>query len=607
MAQKLKLDVVVDDNGGLRLLGQLDDRVKQVSSSAKSSAGAFDGLATFVNRAAAAFVGFVSAQVVMRGLREAFDFAKDAAFGMNSTLETSQLQFTTLMGSATRAKEHVASLFEYAKATPFETGPIIEASRLLQVMGGDALNTIDHIRLLGDVAAATGTPINELSVWFGRLYAMVQGGQPFGEATRRLIELGVISPQTATKLSDLQKSGASATTVFNEFTEALHRFDGGAADLATTWTGVTSTLTDSVQLMLADAFKPLFEAARDAIGMVNTMMGSEGFAGAMAQVQTVVASAIPSAADVLIGFLTVINSVAKGFSYIYETGKILAIGIDEIAVTVGHLISAYLELSEKTIQLEMILDPLGTKYEALRDQLDAVAMAKADVADATLNLRMREQEHLEDIIAMNTKVGELEGAITQAKTAVASMAAEQAIAAAAAETLTSANVGLAQSFAAIAQVASSDLQGLLPGGERAPNYTYDFARYQHPAAAATGDVLTNVAGAGINLPGFSDTSAFGGGGGGASYPTAAAFGGAAPYFLPDYEKPIRGIGGLLGYESQRTPYAPPVSKVTIEPGAFTINFPVINDKRALDQLARVVGDAVLARLKASGTRLPAGA
>ena len=56
-----------------------------------------------------------------------FAFAAKRAFDMNSTLETSTLQFETLMGDADRAREHVASLFDFAKKTPFETGPIIEA------------------------------------------------------------------------------------------------------------------------------------------------------------------------------------------------------------------------------------------------------------------------------------------------------------------------------------------------------------------------------------------------------------------------------------------------------------------------------------------------
>ena len=53
----------------------------------------------------------------------ALGLAGGAAIGMNSDLETSTLQFETLMGDADKAAEHVASLFDFAAKTPFETGP----------------------------------------------------------------------------------------------------------------------------------------------------------------------------------------------------------------------------------------------------------------------------------------------------------------------------------------------------------------------------------------------------------------------------------------------------------------------------------------------------
>lgn len=43
--------------------------------------------------------------------------------------------------------------------------------------------------------------------------------------------------------------------------------------------------------------------------------------------------------------------------------------------------------------------------------------------------------------------------------------------------------------------------------------------------------------------------------------------------------------------------------VVVQAGAFTLNYPIVNDPRALDALARHVGDAILGKLTRSGARL----
>src|SRR5215510_1224248 len=97
-------------------------------------------------------------------------------------LETAQLQFQTLLGSAEEATAKVSELFTFAKRTPFESGPVIEASRRLQVFGDNALNTEENLTRVGDAAAAVSAPIEEVAFWVGRAYSQIRGGQPFGEA-----------------------------------------------------------------------------------------------------------------------------------------------------------------------------------------------------------------------------------------------------------------------------------------------------------------------------------------------------------------------------------------------------------------------------------------
>jgi hypothetical protein len=203
-----------------------------------------------------------------------FGIAGRAAIGMNSTLETSTLQFEPLMGDAERAEEHVASLFEFAAKTPFETEPIIAASKHLQVFGGDALNTMENLTLVGDSAAALGVPFDEAAFWVGRLYSNLEGGQPFGEAAMRLQEMGIMAPQARAELEAMQEAGASGTEIFAAFQGQLGGFTGAMEKQAGTWEGLTSTIKDQLGLLAATALKPFFDLVKTGMASLATWLQS---------------------------------------------------------------------------------------------------------------------------------------------------------------------------------------------------------------------------------------------------------------------------------------------------------------------------------------------
>jgi len=216
--------------------------------------------------------GFIGASAIMGAFSSATGMAKSAVIGMNAQLETSTMQFETFFGSASRARDHVASLFEFAKKTPFETGPIIAASRMLQTFGGEALNSLENLQMIGDASAAVTAPINELGFWVGRLYSNLKGGQPFGEAAMRLQELAVMTPEARQEMTRLQKSGADANEIFGVFQKSLEKFSGAMAKQERTWSGATSTFSDSVQILSAQAFEPLFVLLKDGLLLINAFL-----------------------------------------------------------------------------------------------------------------------------------------------------------------------------------------------------------------------------------------------------------------------------------------------------------------------------------------------
>lgn len=234
------------------------------------------GLGGMLKNAVSTLAGMAGGDLSVRGLMASFGGLKEAIIGTNATLETSTLQFETLMGDADRAKEHVAGLFEFAKVTPFETGPVIQASKLLQTFGGDALNTKANLTLVGDAAAATGANISDLGFWVGRAYSMIKGGQPFGEAAMRLQEMAVLSPQARKEMEALGVTAEDNAKKWEILQGELGKFSGAMIKQSKTWAGVTSTLKDVFNLSLAKAFQPAFEALRDSMGdLADYLSGPE--------------------------------------------------------------------------------------------------------------------------------------------------------------------------------------------------------------------------------------------------------------------------------------------------------------------------------------------
>lgn len=233
----------------------------EVDTSAASSA--LRGLAALASTVG---IGAILKKTIQTGLEGA------------GSLETARLQFQTLLGSADKANARVQELFAFAAATPFETGELIQASRVLQTFGGDALASEKSLRRIADAAAAVAAPVADVAFWMGRAVSAIQGGQPFGEAAQRLQELGLLTPQVRQEMENLQKTGASSAQVIDVLNKSFDRFAGASKNLAGTLPGVISTFKDNITLGLASAFdgKPLEQFKKGILGIGADLSGLIG-------------------------------------------------------------------------------------------------------------------------------------------------------------------------------------------------------------------------------------------------------------------------------------------------------------------------------------------
>lgn len=386
-AAELRAVLGVDMGTSLRDIDSFQSRLVGVGTAASRSSSPLRRLGGGLKSIGMQAAGFATGMLAFQGLSGITNTLTDSIIGMNSTLETSTLQFATLMGSTKRAEKHVKSLFEFAKRTPFETGPIITASRYLQTFGGDALNTEKQLTMVGDAAAATSAQFDEVAFWTGRMYSAMQSGKPFGEALARFQELGIMSPKARIELEKLQEEGAGLSTMWAVVERDMGRFTGSMEKQAGTWSGLTSTLADTIGLTLADAFSGVFEKLKEGVATVTDFLAqpavkealtalATGLVDGVGAAITTIGAIVSKVGPVLIGLLEAAQPVVDFF--VNDLGP-KAVGAIQRVINVGADIGT--GITEGLGNLQTWWDEHGQKV------MDSLAGAWRDVETAIYPVR----------------------------------------------------------------------------------------------------------------------------------------------------------------------------------------------------------------------------
>jgi len=190
---------------------------------------------------------------------------------VSSAIQFEQLEarLRVLTGSA----EEGAAVFEriktFAAQTPFEVGDLVEASSQLMAFGFSADEALNSLQYLGDIAAATGSNINDISLILGQARTV---GVAFTQDLRQLASRGI------PVFEMLQKETGLTGKAFNEFVadggvtfDVLNRllqetaseggkFFGGMQMQSQTLGGALSNFKDSASIAFAELGKSIAES-----------------------------------------------------------------------------------------------------------------------------------------------------------------------------------------------------------------------------------------------------------------------------------------------------------------------------------------------------------
>ena len=197
-----------------------------------------------------------------------------------------RIAFTTMMGSASAAQEHLRALQRFGTTTPFEFADLAVHSRNLQSFGFQVGQVIPLLREFGDAAFVTNTGNQGVGVLvrvfgniqqtgrvtFGQLNQMAARGIPAHQILREQLNL------TGEQLRNVARSGIPAERILTALRTGMRqRFAGGMERALDTIAARVSNLSDLWGMFLVQvcdrlqpvviAFLRQFARALDTINM----------------------------------------------------------------------------------------------------------------------------------------------------------------------------------------------------------------------------------------------------------------------------------------------------------------------------------------------------
>ena len=232
-----------------------------------------------------------------------------------SAAETTEISFTTMLGSEEAALSMMEELADFAAHTPFELSGLQTATRQLLAYGFTADDVIPMLTAVGDATAALGTGQAGIESVTRALGQMQTRGKVSAEEMLQLTEAGIpaweylaeaIGTDTAGAMEAVSSGAVDAQTGIDALTAGMERDFGGMMESQSkTVAGLMSNLSDAIQQPLMELRDSrAYEAFASALGKVVDAAGPfvESLLPHLEDGLSVVADVLGAAADAMDGF-----------------------------------------------------------------------------------------------------------------------------------------------------------------------------------------------------------------------------------------------------------------------------------------------------------------
>jgi len=256
-----------------------------------------------------------------------------------SAVEFEQLEarLRVLTGSAEAGAAVFERIKKFAASTPFEVGDLVEASSQLMAFGFAADEALDSLQYLGDIAAATGSNINDIALILGQARTV---GVAFTQDLRQLASRGIpvfemLQEQTGLTGKAFNKFVADGGVTFEVLNGILRKtaseggkFFNGMGEQSRTLGGRISNFKDAAKNAFAELGKSIIESTnlgeriQQLTNLIDALVERVNELSPEAKRTAInialIVSAIGPATFVIGKFATVIGGLAKSMKSLFK-------------------------------------------------------------------------------------------------------------------------------------------------------------------------------------------------------------------------------------------------------------------------------------------------
>lgn len=317
----------------------LNNQLKQVNNELKNQNKAFgeagagaSGFNRILQNAFSVTLGMGFFDMIKSG----FNYAKEAAFEFNSSLQQNTIAFTTLMGSAEKANDYIQWMMEYASKTPFEFQDLAEGSRLLMAFGFEAEKIPSMLEAIGNAASGLGMKgsegLNRIGLQLGQINTL---GKASYQDLKQLAQAGIpvwdiLAEAIGKTTGEIQEMATKGLLPAQETIDVLiagmnERFGGMMEQQSKTWQGLTSSIKDNLSIAFGTMTEGVFQ---EASGMLESISEKLENFNAVARAQ-----GLRAALETLIPkpMVDALAALKNGFEWIAEHGTAVKASLVGIA------------------------------------------------------------------------------------------------------------------------------------------------------------------------------------------------------------------------------------------------------------------------------------
>lgn len=399
-------------------LQKIWEEAEKLVKSVQSNSSAMEKFSGTLTRIGGVLGGFSALQSVGASL-----------LNLGDKLEQANISFEVMFGSADKAKKMLADLSKFAQNTPFELQGIRDSAKQLMAMGIPAEKMIQTLKVLGDISAGTGAPLQQIAYAYGQVAtAGVATTQDMNQLVNAGIpiwkELGKVVGATASEAKKMvegrQITFEQVETALTNMTEKGWQFANLMEAQSKTLTGQWNAFKDSlgaiwekIGLAVIPAVKKLIEllnflaeAWTTSTGKIVALVGWIGLLGiwfvtlagkiwlASIAIKTFFLSMWPIwlAMLALAGVGTVVVSVAKHISDANKKQEELQYASMTTAEKIEYQKQKLAELNKEYEKWKISADEYKQKLSEINGELDTQKQNLEKVAKFQEDYNKRQEE-----------------------------------------------------------------------------------------------------------------------------------------------------------------------------------------------------------------------